>query len=180
MNNKWIKLSSVALLSLYLAACDNDEEVLEDDSAEVVEEEAETEDETAEEVEEEESDLDSEEDSEEEEDSELDTEEDADSADSEEMGSIYTLDIEGMDHHYHTGELVELTAVLEEDSDYNDWHWYMREDEDSEWEIISGQGTSELMIEAPESTVDIRAALYDDSHDLYAESDPIELEVDNH
>lgn len=175
MTNKWIKLSGVALMSLYLAACDTDEEVVEDDSTEVVEEE-ET-DETEEETEEseEESDMDSED---EEADSDLD--EDAESADSEETESMHAMSIEGMDHHYHTGALVELTAVLEEDTDYDDWHWYIRDNDESEWEMMPDYDSNELVMAAPEETVELRAVLYDDNHEIYAESDPIELEVDNH
>lgn len=180
MNSKWIKLSGVALMSLYLAACDTDEDVVEDDSAEVVEDEetdvAEEEivEEDVEESEEE-ADMDSED---EEADSDLD--EDSESADSEEMASVYTVEIEGMDHHYHTGELVELTAVLEEDTDYDDWHWYIRDNAESDWTMMPDYDSNELVMAAPEETVELRAALYDDNHEVFAESEPIELEVDNH
>lgn len=177
MNKKWIKLSSVALLSLYLAACDaNDEEVSEDQSAELVEEETT-------EIEESDENLDSDE---EESESETDLEEDEESADTHEENDaadadvMETIQIEGVGDHYHTGELVELTAVLEEENEYDDWHWYMRTDEEAEWEMISGQNSDEYIGEAPEQTVDMRVVLYDDSHEAYAQSEPVELEVDNH
>lgn len=182
MNNKWIKLSGVALMSLYLAACDADEEVVEDDSTEMVEDEEA--DVAEEESAEEEEALDTEDEASEEEETDTGLEEEEEtedeSADSEEAAGIYTLEIEGMDHHYHTGELVELTAVLEEETGYDDWHWYIRDNEESEWEMMPDYDSNELVMAAPEQTVELRAALYDDSHELYAESDPIELEVDNH
>lgn len=168
MNNKWMKLSGVALMSLYLAACDAEEEVVEDDSTEMVEDE--------------EADVTEEESAEEETDTDLDDEEEAEdeSDDSQEAAGIYTLEIEGMDEHYHTGELVELTAVLDEETDYDDWHWYIRDNEESEWEMMPDYDSNELVMAAPEQTVELRVVLHDDSHELIAESEPIELEVDNH
>lgn len=161
MNKKWIKLSSIALMSLYLAACDTeDEEVVEDEPTEIVEEDESTEPGEVE--------GDSE---------ETDSHEENDDADAEVTESI---EIEGVAAHYHTGELVELTAVLSEDTDYDDWHWYIRASEEDDWEMVSGQNSSEYIGEAPEETVEIRAVLYDDSHQAYAQSEPVELEVDNH
>lgn len=178
MNKKWIKFSSVALLTLYLAACDTpDEEAVEEESAEIVEEEEMSE--TADQSEEESGETDEEIDS----DSDIEDDEEADSqAEQDEPAAdlMETVQIEGMGEYYHTGDLVELTAVLSEDSDYDDWHWYLRTDDDSEWEMISGQNTNEFIGEAPEHTVEMRAVLYDDDHQAYAESEVIELEVDNH
>lgn len=171
MNRKWIKLSSVALLSLYLAACDtnNDEDVVEDESAEIVEEDESTEV------------ADSEEETDEDHDQDEDHEdEDHHDHSSPDEGVQEMIEIEGMAQHYHTGELVELVAVLSEDSEYDDWHWYTRTDEESEWEIISGQNTDEYVGEAPEESLEMRAVLYDDEHNPFAESAPVELEVDNH
>ncbi|MCC5894281.1 MAG: hypothetical protein JJU16_02335 [Alkalibacterium sp.] len=178
MNKKWIKLSSVALLSLYLAACDtnNDDETAEEEVSEVFEEEEDADsylDEEAEESEEEETETEEEADTAE----ESDSHEEFDDADAEAEESII---IEGMGEHYHTGELVELTAVPSEDTEYDDWHWYTRADENAEWEMISGQNSNEYIGEAPEETIEMRVVLYDDSHEAYAQSEPIELEVDNH
>ncbi|OJF95501.1 hypothetical protein [Alkalibacterium sp. 20] len=176
MNKKWIKLSSVALLSLYLAACDTTEEaVVEEDVSEIAEED------TTEVVEEDTSEIAEEGEDETEEDLKADDHghDDEDHAHSE-ADSGESIEIEGMDHHYHTGALVELTAVMAEDSEYEDWHWYMRADEESEWEVFPGQNSNEFFIEAPEDNVEIRAVLYDNENNPYAESTPIELAVDNH
>lgn len=174
MNKKWIKLSSVALMSLYLAACEttNDEEVEGDELSEVFEDDASVED--TEGVDEEAEDTDEATDESVE---EPDDHEENDDADAEVTESLV---IEGMEEHYHSGALVELTAVLEEDTEYDDWHWYSRTDEESDWEMISGQNSSDYIGEAPDESVEMRVVLYDDSHEAYAQSEPVELEIDNH
>lgn len=166
MTNKWMKVSSIILMSAFLAACNTVDDAAEDDTAEMVEEESSVNEEDNIEA----TDLENEDEQ------DNDEEEDA-SIDSSVQESVQ---IEGMAAHYHTGELVELTAVITEETDYNDWHWYMRSDEESEWEMISEQESNELVYEAPEESIEIRAVLYDNAHEPYAESAPIELEVDNH
>ncbi|SDC24400.1 zinc transport system substrate-binding protein [Pelagirhabdus alkalitolerans] len=88
--------------------------------------------------------------------------------------------ISGENHHYHTGEMIELTADLESDVEYDDWHWYTRDDSDSEWEMVSGQGSNTFSYEAGNHDFEVKAALYDDDHDVYAESEPFEIDIDNH
>ncbi|MCC5889318.1 MAG: hypothetical protein JJU01_02035, partial [Alkalibacterium sp.] len=191
---KWIKLSSVALLSLYLAACNADEEVVEEDSTELVEEESnddhEHEDDDHEHEDDdhghedddhghEDDDHGHEDDDHEHEDDDHDHDDHDDHAHSE-ADVEESVEIEGVAHHYHTGELIELTAILEEDNGYDDWHWYTREDESGEWEIVSGQHSHDFVAEAPEESMEIRAVLYDDAHAPFAQSSPVEIEVDNH
>ncbi|GIN70216.1 hypothetical protein J14TS2_06910 [Bacillus sp. J14TS2] len=91
-----------------------------------------------------------------------------------------SISIEGKADHYHTGGEIELTANLSEDVDYDHWHWYQRANADEEWEVISGQGTEKLTLEVPEESFEVRAVLYDEDHNTYAESEPIELTIDNH
>lgn len=179
MLNKWIKLSGVALMSLYLAACDTaEDEGIEDNTTDMAEEEG-TEEETGDEAALEE---DSDEDTEADDTADLDeeAEDDHDNHDEADADVAELITIEGVADHYHTGALVELTAVMSEETDYDDWHWYSREDDADEWEIISGQHTQDLIMEAPETTVNVRAVLYDDAHAPYAQSEAVELEVDNH
>ncbi|WP_017473072.1 metal ABC transporter solute-binding protein, Zn/Mn family [Amphibacillus jilinensis] len=88
--------------------------------------------------------------------------------------------ISGVAHHYHTGDQIELTAELDEDVNYDDWHWYTRQDSDSDWEMVSGQGTKMFEYEATDKNFEVQAVLYDDAHDIYAQSEPVEIVVDNH
>lgn len=177
MNSKWIKLSGVALMSLYLAACDADEEVVEDESTELVEEDHDHDHDDDHDHEDEEHDHDHDDDHEDEEHhDDHDHEDHAHGHDQAEE----SVEIDGVAHHYHTGELIELTAVLEEDGGFDDWHWYTREDDSADWEIVSGQHSNEFVAEAPEESMEIRAVLYDDAHVPFAQSAPVEIEVDNH
>lgn len=173
MNNKWFKLSSILVLGAYLAACTDasEEEGIEEDT-ELVEDVEETEDHDHES---EDHDHNEEEAHEDEEAHDHDHDHGSDDVDVPE-----TVEIEGVEHHYHTGELVELMAVLDEEVEYDDWHWYIREDDDAEWEMVSGQNTEEFVGEAPEESFEIRAVLYDDAHEAYAQSPATEIEVDNH
>ncbi|MFC6464152.1 metal ABC transporter solute-binding protein, Zn/Mn family [Marinilactibacillus sp. GCM10026970] len=106
----------------------------------------------------------------------LDTE-DQSSEDVEQSGKAT---IEGVAGHYHTGDSIELTATVEEETSLDHWHWYTREDENAEWEAISGEFSSELTYEAPAESFEVQAILFGESHDVFAESDPVTIEIDNH
>lgn len=109
----------------------------------------------------------------------VDTSNDGHSHDHEgESNSSVTVD--GVAHHYHTGDMIELTADLKEDADYDHWHWYTRESEDGEWETVPEQGTHEFEYEAPDHSFEVQAAVLDNEHNAYAESEPIEIVIDNH
>lgn len=90
------------------------------------------------------------------------------------------ITIEGLADHYHTGDQVELTASLSEDVDYDHWHWYTKEDEQSEWEAVSGQEGETYSAEATTDGLHIKATLYDNDHEVFAESDPAVIEIDDH
>ncbi|MCM3226640.1 metal ABC transporter solute-binding protein, Zn/Mn family [Terribacillus saccharophilus] len=91
-----------------------------------------------------------------------------------------SVQVEGVANHYHTGDEIELTAQLTGDADYDHWHWYQRANADEEWAAISGQGTETFTFEAPEESLEVQAVVYDNNHEVYAESEPVELHIDNH
>lgn len=181
MNKKWFKLSSVLVIGAYLAACGDAEEETADEDTELVEEDEDVE-ETDDHDHEEEHDHDEEDDHDHEEDDDHDhDEEDHDHGHGdEEHEAPETVEIEGIEHHYHTGELIELTAVLDEEVDYDHWHWYIREDEADEWETVPEQGSEDFIYEAPEESFEIRAVLFGDDHDAHAQSPAEEIVIDNH
>ncbi|CDO04208.1 Cadmium-induced protein ZinT [Oceanobacillus picturae] len=89
------------------------------------------------------------------------------------------VEIEGVADHYHTGDTIELTAVLEEASDLNHWHWFSRESE-GEWEVISGQESEAFTGEATVNGLEIKAVLYNDDHEPSVQSEPVEVVIDDH
>ncbi|MDX8046510.1 metal-binding protein ZinT [Gracilibacillus sp. S3-1-1] len=90
------------------------------------------------------------------------------------------ITIEGVADHYHTGDKIEWTAVLDEDSNFDHWHWYSRESADDEWEAISGQTTNTFTGEAEMNGLEIKAVLYNDSHEASVQSAPTVVVIDDH
>ncbi|WP_067838122.1 metal ABC transporter solute-binding protein, Zn/Mn family [Amphibacillus sediminis] len=90
------------------------------------------------------------------------------------------LVIHGVAAHYHTGDMIELTAELDEDVAYDHWHWYTRESADDEWETVSGQDSAEFKYEAGEESFEVQVILFDDEHETYAQSNPVAIVIDNH
>lgn len=85
--------------------------------------------------------------------------------------------IEGLAHHYHTGDTVELTA--EADEDYDHWHWYTRGGDEGEWEVVEDAEGNTFEAEAIDGE-QIKATLYDDDHNVVSESEPVVIEIDDH
>lgn len=90
------------------------------------------------------------------------------------------IKIEGVSDHYHTGDIIVLSAELEEDSTYEHWHWYTRNSEDEEWISVPNQEGSTFVYEATETSFEVRAVLFDDSHKEFAQSQPAEIVINNH
>lgn len=85
--------------------------------------------------------------------------------------------IDGLSDHYHTGDNAELTVSSEVESDGH-WHWYTSEG-GKEWAAIDGEYEETLSIEAADGQY-IKALLYDSDHNIAAESEPVEITVDDH
>lgn len=100
--------------------------------------------------------------------------------DHEEETEVGAISIEGLAAHYHTGDTVELTAEMEGNDSLDHWHWYTRTAEDAKWEAIAEELSPKLAYEAPEESFEIKAVLYGDDHEVFAESDPVTIEIENH
>ncbi|RHW33010.1 metal-binding protein ZinT [Oceanobacillus profundus] len=90
------------------------------------------------------------------------------------------VDVQGVADHYHTGDIVKLTAVFEEESESDHWHWYIRDNQDAEWNLITEQKGSSFKGEANRNGQQIKAVLYNDEHEAYVQSVPIEIVIDDH
>jgi len=88
--------------------------------------------------------------------------------------------IHGAADHYHTGDRIKLTAELDEDSEYEHWHWYTRESADKEWVAVPNQGGTEFDYEASGKSFEVRAVLFDDAHKEFAQSQPVEIIINDH
>lgn len=103
-----------------------------------------------------------------------------DSTDSNEEVETGEITINGLGQHYHTGDQIELTAVPSQVVDYDDWHWHTREDSEAEWEEASGQESNTFTSEADTNGLEIKATLYNDDQEIYAESEPATILIDDH
>ncbi|MEK9199343.1 ZinT family metal-binding protein [Ureibacillus sp. FSL E2-3493] len=90
------------------------------------------------------------------------------------------ITIEGIADHYHTGDTIKLTAVLEEETESDHWHWYSRESSDGEWVAISGQETDTFTGEATKDGIEIKVVLYGSDDKPEFQSAPVKVVIDDH
>jgi zinc transport system substrate-binding protein len=91
-----------------------------------------------------------------------------------------SIKINGVEHHYHTGDMIKLIAEIDEDVDYDHWHWYTRKGSEEEWKTVPNQFGPEFNDEAVGESYEVRAVLYDEAHNEFAQSEIIEIVIDNH
>lgn len=90
------------------------------------------------------------------------------------------INIEGLKDHYHTGDKIELTAQLAEESEFDHWHWYSRESGHDEWSAVSGQETETFTGEATADGLEIKAVLFGDNHEPSVQSEPVKIVIEDH
>ncbi|ASO21514.1 surface-anchored protein [Actinoalloteichus hoggarensis] len=91
------------------------------------------------------------------------------------------LVIDGMAHHYHTGDVATLTATYSQETDLTDYRWFTRAAPDQEWSLIPGAtGPVYSFTAGPDvHGDDIIVRLYDGDA-IVAESAPATVVVDDH
>ncbi len=89
-----------------------------------------------------------------------------------------TVTVTGAGAHYHTGEVVSLTAVVD-GSDEDHFHWFTRPDASAAWTVAPGalSDTYGFVVTGEQQ---VKAVLYDHDHAVIAESAPVEIHVDDH
>lgn len=97
-----------------------------------------------------------------------------------------TIRIEGLKDHYHTGDEVELTALLEEATDAESvdtevsWQWYIRADDQADWQAVHGLTSQIFSREATTDGMQAKAALLAPNGDVIQESEPVTVHIDDH
>lgn len=93
-----------------------------------------------------------------------------------------SLSVEGLEEHYHDGDAVSLNAVQNPQTELDDYRWFSREADETEWVEVEGAQTDEynFAAEHERNGLQIVARLYDDSHELVAESTPVTVVVEDH
>lgn len=88
------------------------------------------------------------------------------------------ITIEGVEGHYHTGDMISLTVSYENGTDH--FHWYMRASEEDDWSEISGEYHDHIEIEATDEIGQIKAEQFDGNHEVLTESEPVDIVIDDH
>lgn len=90
------------------------------------------------------------------------------------------IKIDGLADHYHTGDKIELTAILDKESEYDHWHWYSRESEEEDWEIVEGQETEIFTSEAEVNGLEMKAVLFNEDQKPSIQSETVKIVIDDH
>ncbi|WP_156968493.1 choice-of-anchor M domain-containing protein, partial [Cellulomonas bogoriensis] len=92
------------------------------------------------------------------------------------------LTVTGLAHHYHAGGIASLTAVQEPDTGESHYHWFTREGDAGEWEVVPGASseTYSFVVRTADDGLQVKAVLYGQDHGVIAESEPVTIDVDDH
>ncbi len=89
------------------------------------------------------------------------------------------IEIQGLSVHYHTGDMIELTANLHIDSEHDHWHWFTLDPDEDDSQVVDELHNNMYDGEAVISGQQIKVVLYDD-HKVVAESAPVTITIDEH
>lgn len=92
----------------------------------------------------------------------------------------HIIGIEGLAAHYHSNDTITLTATFADGSELEHLHWSTLNPDSEEWEIAEEQHGETYEGEATISGQQIKAAVYDDNHDIVSESLPVTIKIDDH
>src|SRR5690625_45441 len=99
---------------------------------------------------------------------------------SEEAEETENVFIEGLSDHYHTGDSINLTATIDEDTEYDHLHWFTRHPDEEDWVVVDGYTSNNFEGEAEVNGQQIKAIFYGEDHEVVAESDPVTIKIDDH
>lgn len=86
--------------------------------------------------------------------------------------------VTGAAAHYHTGEVVSLTANVT-GSDEDHFHWFTRPNASADWSVVPG-ALSDAYAFVVTGEHEVKAVLYDHDHNVLAESEPVGIHIDDH
>lgn len=86
-----------------------------------------------------------------------------------------TVDVKGLADHYHTGDIVQLVAETDEES----IQWYIQANE-GDWRAVPNQNTESFEYKTTGESFNVKAVLYGNDGKQLAQSQAIEVVIDNH
>lgn len=90
-----------------------------------------------------------------------------------------TIEVNGLSGHYHTGDVVQLVADSNEDESSGNFQWYIRSDEGT-WVAVADQNTKTFEYTTTGKSFEVKAVLYDEEEKQQAQSESIEVTIDDH
>lgn len=90
------------------------------------------------------------------------------------------IKVEGLADHYHTGDKIKLTAVLDGETEQDHWHWYSRENPNEDWKAVEGQETKEFTGEASVNGLELKAVLFNNDDKPSAQSASVKILINDH
>ncbi len=96
-------------------------------------------------------------------------------------GGLPSLELGGMQHHYHSGDTISLTTT-QSGTEEDHFHWYTRCGDTEPWKTVSGAlAASHSFTATPElDGCLVQARLFDNDHALVALTTPQTIHVDDH
>lgn len=88
--------------------------------------------------------------------------------------------IDGLSDHYYSGDTFTLTAKPSENTEHDHWHWFTLDPDAEDWEMVEGLYENTYKDEVSISGQQVKAVLYDDNHEVTAESLPVTIVIDEH
>ncbi len=73
-----------------------------------------------------------------------------------------------------------LVAESHEETDFEHWNWFIREDADQDWEAVSDQETERFEYKTTGESFEAKAVLYDNDNNVHAESSSVSVLIDDH
>lgn len=86
-----------------------------------------------------------------------------------------TLEVKGLADHYHTGDVVQLVAETAE----GNIQWYIQST-DGNWRAVADQNTASFEYKTTGESFNVKAVLYGHDGKQLAQSEGIEVVIDNH
>ncbi|WP_166347481.1 TIGR03773 family transporter-associated surface protein [Phytoactinopolyspora limicola] len=91
-----------------------------------------------------------------------------------------TLTIDGLAHHYHSGDRIELTAVQNPPTELDHYHWFGRLADDDDFVEVGGGAVFVTEAAAELDGAQYYVELSGHGHEVVARSEPVTIVIDDH
>lgn len=94
--------------------------------------------------------------------------------------ALSPIKIDGLQGHYHTGDVVTLQASLEQKPAGTTWLWYKKSPTSEDWTLIDQASSDVLEYRTDGETLEIKAVLHDEASTIIEASETVSVLIDDH